>query len=145
MSQIVINSTVDNSRAPETISNITRWHYDRNLIDGTTDQAQFIKLLEEIIEVFMAINPGLSPEKASEELQSIIRKLSEDGKIKTDPTGETLADSIGDSNVVLINIAERNNLTMARCLATAYDGIKDRTGRMIDGVFVKEADLPENQ
>lgn len=35
-----------------------------------------------------------------------------------------------------------HNLTTANdCLALAYDEIKDRKGKMIDGVFVKEADL----
>ena len=31
--------------------------------------------------------------------------------------------------------------TMLECLEHAYDQIKDRKGRMIDGVFVKEEDL----
>jgi len=43
--------------------------------------------------------------------------------------------------VVLINIMARNNLSMQECLQVAYDDIKDRKGRMIDGVFVKESDL----
>ena len=43
--------------------------------------------------------------------------------------------------VVLINIAERNNLTIEECLQRAWDDIKDRKGKMIDGVFVKEDDL----
>ena len=40
--------------------------------------------------------------------------------------------------VVLINIMVRNNLTMEECLAVAYEDIKDRKGKMIDGIFVKE-------
>ena len=40
--------------------------------------------------------------------------------------------------VVLINIAERNGLTLEQCLEHAYNDIKDRTGRMVDGVFVKD-------
>ena len=43
--------------------------------------------------------------------------------------------------VVLINIAERNKLTLTECLQVAYNDIKHRKGKMIDGVFVKEADL----
>ena len=45
--------------------------------------------------------------------------------------------------VVLINIAERNGLSLTECLDVAYNDIKDRKGRMIDGVFVKEADETE--
>ena len=43
--------------------------------------------------------------------------------------------------VVLINIAERNNLSIEDCLEQAYNDIKDRKGKMVDGVFVKEGDL----
>lgn len=55
--------------------------------------------------------------------------------------GRNISDDIGDMMVVLINIATRNNLTITECLEAAYNDIKDRKGRMIDGVFVKEADL----
>jgi len=34
----------------------------------------------------------------------------------------------------------RNNLTMNECLSVAYNDIKDRKGKMVDGVFVKEGD-----
>ena len=40
--------------------------------------------------------------------------------------------------VVLINIAERNGLSLFDCLSHAYEDIKDRKGKMVDGVFVKE-------
>jgi hypothetical protein len=43
--------------------------------------------------------------------------------------------------VVLVNIAERNHLTIEQCLEKAWDDIKDRKGKMVDGVFVKESDL----
>jgi hypothetical protein len=43
--------------------------------------------------------------------------------------------------VVLINIMERNGYTLDACLAQAYGDIKDRKGKMIDGIFVKEGDL----
>ena len=55
--------------------------------------------------------------------------------------GKSVADDIGDMMVVLINIAERNKLSISQCLAKAWDDIKDRKGQMVDGVFVKEADL----
>ena len=43
--------------------------------------------------------------------------------------------------VVLINIAERNGLTIEDCLEQAWNDIKDRKGKMVDGIFVKEGDL----
>jgi hypothetical protein len=42
--------------------------------------------------------------------------------------------------VVLINIMERNGLSMEHCLQVAYNDIKDRKGKMVDGVFIKEGD-----
>ena len=39
------------------------------------------------------------------------------------------------------SVAIHNCTTADTCLKIAYDEIKDRKGKMIDGVFVKEADL----
>ena len=89
-----------------------KWHYDRNLIDGSDDKSQFAKLIEEAGELASSINKG-----------------------------KDISDDIGDMMVILINIAERNGLTLTDCLEVAYDDIKDRKGMMVDGVFVKEADL----
>jgi len=91
---------------------IKQWHHDRNLILGSDDKSQFCKLAEEMGE-----------------LSSNICK------------GKDIRDDVGDMMVVLINIMERNGLSMDDCLEVAYDDIKDRKGKMIDGVFVKEGDL----
>ena len=93
--------------------NIKGWHHNRNLIDGATDKDQFAKLIQE-----------------AGELSDNICK------------GNDVADDIGDMVVVLINIAERNGLTLTECVRQAWDDIKDRKGKMVDGVFVKETDLP---
>lgn len=87
------------------------WHWDRNLIEGSTDKDQFAKLIQE-----------------AGELSDNICK------------GKDIRDDIGDMLVVLINIAERNNTTLEECLSLAWDDIKDRKGQMVDGVFVKEED-----
>lgn len=95
----------------ELIDKIRQWHYDRNLIDGSTDKAQFMKLHEEVGELAESIHHG------------------------TD-----IRDDVGDIMVVLVNMATRNGLTIEDCLEHAYNDIKDRTGTMIDGVFVKDND-----
>lgn len=43
----------------------------------------------------------------------------------------------------LYQIAKKYNTTLEGTLEMAYNEIKDRKGKMIDGVFVKEADLNE--
>ena len=88
---------------------IKQWHRDRNLIDGATDKEQVCKLSQEVGEV-------------------------SDNVCKN----RDVADDIGDCIVVLINIAERNGLTLEHCMSVAYNDIKDRKGKMISGVFVKE-------
>ena len=88
---------------------VVLWHRDRNLIAGSTDAAQHTKLVEEVKE--LETNILLS---------------------------QPVIDDIGDCLVVLINIAERNGLSLFECLSHAYEDIKDRKGKMVDGVFVKE-------
>lgn len=93
------------------IDKIKGWHHERNLIEGSTDKDQYLKLIQE-----------------AGELSDNICK------------GNDIKDDIGDMMVVLINIAERNGLSLTQCLLEAWNDIKDRKGRMVDGVFVKEAD-----
>ncbi len=94
------------------VENIAQWHRDRNLIEGSTDKDQYMKLIQE-----------------AGELSDNICK------------GKDIRDDIGDMMVVLINIATRNKLSMEECLQVAYDDIKHRKGKMVDGVFIKESDL----
>ena len=90
---------------------IGKWHRDRNLIDGSTDKDQYMKLNQEVGELSDSLCKG-----------------------------KDIRDDIGDIMVVLINIMVRNNLNMKDCLSIAYDDIKDRRGKMMDGIFVKEGD-----
>lgn len=93
------------------VSATKQWHRDRNLIEGATDKDQVCKLIQEVGEL-------------------------SDNVCK----GQDVRDDIGDCMVVLINIAERNNVSLTDCLSVAYNDIKDRRGKMVDGVFVKEGD-----
>lgn len=49
-------------------------------------------------------------------------------------------DAIGDCAVVLTILAEQLGVAMEDCVESAYDEIKGRRGRMIDGVWVKSGD-----
>ena len=96
----------------EDVNRIKQWHHDGNLIDGSDDKSQFAKLIQE----------------AGELSDSICK-------------GKDIKDDIGDMIVVLINIAERNDVSLTECIKTAWEDIKDRKGMMRDGVFVKQDDL----
>jgi NTP pyrophosphatase (non-canonical NTP hydrolase) len=89
---------------------IERWHIDRNLIKGSSDKDQVLKLIQEVGELSDSVCKD-----------------------------ECLLDDIGDILVVLINICKRNFVTLEDCLLAAYQDIKDRKGKMVDGVFVKDA------
>jgi NTP pyrophosphatase (non-canonical NTP hydrolase) len=93
----------------ELVEKIISWNHDRNLIHGSDDKSQMCKLMEEMGE-----------------LASSVAK------------GKDITDDLGDMMVVMINIMTRNQLTMEDCLAKAYDDIKDRTGVMRDGIFIKD-------
>lgn len=95
----------------DTIENVILWAHARNLIDGATRQGQMLKLTEEVGELAGGIAKGKE---------------------------DVVKDSIGDVMVVLIILAEQSGLTLEECLMAAYDEIKDRKGRMIDGIFVKD-------
>lgn len=47
-------------------------------------------------------------------------------------------DAIGDVYVTLVMQAAMWGLTMEECVEAAWNEIKDRKGRMVNGIFVKE-------
>ena len=97
----------------ELTANIKRWAIDRNLHTANPDK-QMLKLFEELGELA-------------------------EGMAKNKP--EQIADSIGDAYVVMTILSMQLGINIEDCIAQAYDEIKDRRGKMVDGVFVKEEDL----
>ena len=47
-------------------------------------------------------------------------------------------DGIGDCVVVLIVLAAQHDMTLEECLEHVWDEIKDRTGKLEDGLFKKD-------
>ena len=131
---------VSNHHVPQQLSNITYWAHDRNIIEGATPQAQFSKLLEEVIELYATLHNDQEPEEITANIVDLVLGLKNKGKIKV-ASNDVPIDDIGDCMVVLTIIAEQHGLTISNCLEHAYNDIKDRKGKMIDGVFVKEGDL----
>nr|UWI36349.1 MAG: MazG-like family protein [Bacteriophage sp.] len=52
-----------------------------------------------------------------------------------------LKDAIGDTLVTVIVLAYQLDLDVTECLGLAYEEIKNRKGKMVNGTFVKEEDL----
>ncbi|WP_234698773.1 MazG-like family protein, partial [Enterococcus faecium] len=99
----------------ELITKVEQWAKDKGL-DQTDSSKQMLKTIEEIGEV----------------AASLARK---------DEHG--LRDGIGDVVVTLIILAMQNDMDLYECLNQAYNEIKGRTGKMVDGVFVKSSDLKQ--
>ncbi len=91
---------------------IRNWAHDRNLIEGSSNPSQFLKLLEEVGELSHAIQKSNTTE---------------------------FVDAIGDVVVVLTIMAAQRNVNIEDCIDHAWHEIKDRKGKMINGVFVKES------
>ena len=99
----------------ELITKVEQWAKDKGL-DQADSSKQMLKTIEEIGEV----------------AASLARK---------DEHG--LRDGIGDVVVTLIILAMQNDMDLYECLNQAYNEIKGRTGKMVDGVFVKSSDLKQ--
>ena len=99
-----------------TIDNIREWAGERNLIEGSDPKSQMCKLMEEVGELAKAVNKSDLPE---------------------------IYDGIGDCVVVLTILAAQYGILFEDCVDYAYNEIKDRKGRMVNNVFVKESDLDD--
>lgn len=95
------------------IKQVEQWSKDKNLDKANPDR-QALKFYEEAGEVGSALSRN---------------KLYD------------LKDGIGDTVVTLIILAQQHGMTLEECLQYAYDEIKGRKGKTINGTFIKEADL----
>lgn len=95
-------------------NNVREWADNKGLLKKENSAKQMLKVTEEIGEVAGAV--------ARDDM-------------------EKLKDGIGDGFVTLIILAHQNGLNPVECLGAAWDEIKGRTGKTINGVFVKSEDL----
>jgi len=90
---------------------IREWASERGLYDKGDPKTQALKLVEEVGE--------------------ICRAILKDNK-------DDIIDGIGDSVVVLTNLAELIDTPIEECIDRAWNEIKDRTGKMDNGTFKKD-------
>ena len=91
--------------------NIRQWADDRGIYNQGDPKTQLIKLYEETGEL----------------AQALLKNNKED-----------IVDAIGDSVVVLTNLAHLVGTDIETCIGSAYDEISSRTGTMKNGTFVKD-------
>lgn len=100
------------------ITKINEWADERNLKQADP-KIQWMRITEEVGEIRDVL---LKPTKF------------------TDPQ-MALKDAVGDTLVTIIVLAHQLDLDVTECLSIAYEEIKNRKGKMINGTFVKESDL----
>ncbi len=93
---------------------IRSWARDKGIYAKGDSKTQYLKLMEEAGELAEALLKNDRPE---------------------------IIDAIGDMVVVLTNLAALEDLRIEDCVTSAYDVIKSRKGKMINGTFVKESQL----
>lgn len=106
------------------IEKVEQWFVDRNL-DSLDGSGQLTKLQEEVDELKQAFWQT-----------QVIDNMDEAIKVR----GEEI-DAVGDILVVLIGYCMQRDIDIKEALRFAYSEIKDRKGKVINGIFVKEEDL----
>lgn len=84
----------------------------------------------------LTADPSKQLNKLTEELGELAEGFNKGNK-------EQIEDSLGDMFVVMTLFAKQNNLYIDNCIQSAYGTIKDREGKNVDGVFVKNEDLED--
>ena len=103
------------------------WADDKGILEKATPLAQANKTLEEVNELLEAVT---AQNKGFKEFVNSKNKIC-----KTD---EEIKDALGDILVTIIIGAELQGLNLEDCLESAYNIIAKRTGKMVDGQFVKD-------
>jgi len=93
------------------IEHIKEWAKEKGLLDFGIPYSQVLKTLEEAEELVKAVKEGNMQE---------------------------IKDGIGDVFVTLVVLCELLELKLEDCVSYAYEQIKDRKGKIVNGQFVKE-------
>jgi NTP pyrophosphatase (non-canonical NTP hydrolase) len=90
---------------------VIEWAEKKGILKNGTPLAQCQKTFEEVEELELAI---------------------------LDSDKDEIIDALGDILVTIIIQAEMQGLNLIDCLDSAYNVISKRTGKMVDGTFIKD-------
>lgn len=100
------------------------WAKSKDLLHEENAEKQFMKFVEEVFEFKI-------------EMDNVLSYIDP----YVDEAVERMELEMGDIFVTLIILCDQLNLDPVDCLGRAYEKIKDRQGRTINGTFVKSEDL----
>lgn len=110
------------------------WGKNKDLLHEENAEKQFLKFMEEVFEfrdewlLFVHAYNRCRYGEADNDPAVVTRR----GNMKLE---------MGDILVTLIILCDQLNLDPVSCLARAYEKIKDRKGKTINGTFIKSEDL----
>lgn len=85
-----------------------------------------------------AISRDLHQADPRGQMLKVMEEVGETAGALAKLNSEALEDGIGDVLVTLIILCMQVDMSPEQCLQAAYDQIKNRTGKTIDGVFIKD-------
>lgn len=98
---------------------------------------EFDKLIENV-KGWAEDKDILKAENAPKQLMKVMEELGETaGAIAKNKATAEIMDGIGDTFVTLIILSYQMGLEPAECLERAWNEIKNRTGKTVNGVFIK--------
>lgn len=88
-----------------------------------------------------SIEKGLNKANPDKQMLKVTEETGEVAGALARGNMDDLRGEIGDMVVTLIILAQQHDMDLHECLNEAYTKIAGRKGKMVNGVFVKEADL----
>ena len=110
----IYNKAFTKEFAKDNISSFNKirdWAKQRNLYQKGDSKTQYVKLIEEAGELAQALLKQNKPE---------------------------IKDAIGDMVIVLANLSELEGFKIEDCIDESFNVISKRTGKMVNGTFVKD-------
>lgn len=106
---------------------VIEWAKEKGILEKATPIAQCDKTFEEVEELTEALEA---------QRMNLFEFTNSKGKVVN--TKFEIQDALGDILVTIIIQAEMQGLKLEDCLQSAYDVISKRTGKMLNGQFVKD-------
>ena len=124
----------ENTIFEELEEKVLDWAKDKDLLHEDIAEKQFSKFMEEVFEFrdewLLYVHEYNKIDYGEADNEPVVTEYRHGMKLE-----------MGDIFVTLIILCDQLNLDPVDCLGRAYEKIKDRTGKTINGTFVKSEDL----
>lgn len=113
---------------------VLEWADEKDLLHGENADKQFMKFIEEVFEFKYEM-------QNSKNYHDVCEHLKIQGTFAKNRKKRDMQFEMGDIFVTLIILCEQLELDPVVCLEMAYNKIKYRQGKTINGNFYKQEDL----